>query len=232
MEAASGPESSVCFDSITKRTHGSGLHRQLTGCIRIAVVALIAFATIQSVKADSVTWLINDVVFASGQTATGSFTLQNGDLTDWKIQLTGGSNPVLTNVTFAPGGSCIAFCGELYDATTPPPAKSQLALRTPLASDNTFSELLLGFDNSTVSQLASHNASIIGIPFAEVFDGFQVSGTTVGFLTSESLSNSATSASIILTPEPATAALLSMAFAILVFSRPRFRHQISRAALL
>jgi hypothetical protein len=220
----SGPESPLFLNPIAKRTYDVSRHRRLSGFVRIAVVAIIAFGTMGILKADStVTWTLNSVVFASGQTASGSFTLQNGTLTDWDVQLTGGTNPVLTNITFRPGGSCVSFCGELYDTTTPYPTQSGFDVRTALAPDNTFFELNLYFNNATVSGLASPNTSTIGVnPFSAISDDLLLSGITVTDLSNDALNKSATSASIILTPEPATPALFSIAFAILfVFTNAR-----------
>ncbi len=102
---AGWPESSVFLNRITKRTGDLSRSRRLRGFVRIAAFATAALATIRTVKADSIaTWSLNDVVFASGETASGSFTLQNGNLTDWDIQVTGGTNPLLTNITFQPDG--------------------------------------------------------------------------------------------------------------------------------
>ncbi len=88
-----------------------------------------------------------DITFASGQSATGSFSIDQaaGTLSDWKIQVSGGSNPSLTNLSFLPGANCVVFCGELFDAGNVP-SPSGLDVRTGLMPDNTFFELNLYFN--------------------------------------------------------------------------------------
>jgi len=206
----------------TYRTPGEASRFPLKWTIRF-LVAFFALAAVQPVKADSVTWDLQNLVFASGQVATGSFTVQNGNLTNWDIQISGGTDPALTNVTFVPGTSCVAFCGELFSTTTPPPTQSGLDVRTPLASNNTFLELVLYFNNVPLSDLSNPNVSTIAVNSQSAIEsGLLVSPNLVEGLGMNDLSPSATSASIVAVDEPPALALFCFALAALfVFVNPR-----------
>ncbi len=113
----------------------------LTAIFRVAL-GVTVIAAIPRADAEPIqSWILQDVVFASGQSAVGSFAVQGG-LMDWNIQLIGGTDPTLTNLNFQPGGDCVVFCGELFDVGVYEPAPSGLDVRTPLAPDDTFFELV------------------------------------------------------------------------------------------
>jgi len=99
-----------------------------------------------NIQASSITWTLQDVIFASGQTASGTFIVDQEleTMIDWEIRITGGDSPILTNIVFRPGGTCVAFCGSLR-AVDFFGAQSGMFVRTALAPDNTMFELNLYF---------------------------------------------------------------------------------------
>jgi hypothetical protein len=163
-------------------------------------LAILAVLTVSHAAAYPVlTWNLQDVVFASGETAQGSFTLQGWDLLDWNIRVSGGTNPVLTNFSFQPGTDCLVFCGLV------------LSFRTALAPDQTFHSL----------NLYLYDPNDISAPYSELFSGDLstvrlnsnsdlsydrlIDPTTVGSLAFDDLAATATDARVELAPEPVTA---------------------------
>src|SRR6266576_1311502 len=87
-----------------KWSAATAIHKQhckhvLTAIFR-AALAVTAIAAISRADAEPIlSWGFRDVIFASGQSAVGSFTVQ-GRLTDWNIQVIGGTDRALTNISF------------------------------------------------------------------------------------------------------------------------------------
>jgi hypothetical protein len=173
-----------------------------------AIVALGIGLNMIASRADAaplVTWTLQDVIFASGQTANGGFTLDQvaETLVDWNIQLTGGTNPTLTNLSFLPGGSCVVSCGRFLVAGAPISASSTLDLRTTLAPDNTFFEFVLFLDaerneliHPTVTEIHVNTES--AIDFALLLNP----GTVHQDLGMDKISATAINPRIVTTPEP------------------------------
>ena len=71
----------------------------------------------------TITWTLQNVTpFVSGQTATGSFTLdqQLREVIDWSIMVTGGTKPSLTNLNFSTTEiGCVAFCVGIFPGIDP-----------------------------------------------------------------------------------------------------------------
>jgi hypothetical protein len=171
------------------------LARKFTLALGIQAVLTVSHAAAYPI----LTWNLRDVVFASGETAQGSFTLQGPDLLDWNIQVSGGTNPVLTNFSFQPGADCLVFCGQV------------LSFRTALAPDQTFHSL----------NLYLYDPNAISAPYSELYSGdlstvrlnsnsdlsFErvIDPTTVEGLASDALAASATDARLEVAPEPVTA---------------------------
>ncbi|HEY6414275.1 MAG TPA: hypothetical protein VIX42_11350 [Edaphobacter sp.] len=190
-----------------KWSAATAIHKQrkhvLTAVFR-AALAVTAIVAIPRADAEPIlSWGFQDVIFSSGQSAVGSFTVQ-GSLTDWNIQLIGGTDPAMTNLSFQPGGDCVVFCGELLDEGGGPPSPSSLDVRTPLASDNTFFELVVYF-NAPFTDLFDPATAQIGVNSASsIFYEKLINPSTVGLLKVDELSTSAADARVVLTPEPAS----------------------------
>jgi hypothetical protein len=167
-------------------------------------LGILAVLTVSSANAYPIlTWNLEDVVFASGETATGSFTLQGPNLLSWNIQVSGGTNAALTNFSLVPNAACLIFCGEV------------LSFRTALAPDQTEHALnLYLFDPNAItapySELYSGVPSTVRLnPDTDVFYEQLTSPTILSELASDNLAASATDARLELAPEPVPA-LLSM----------------------
>jgi hypothetical protein len=190
----------------------TAIHKQrkhlLTAIFR-AALAIAAIAAIPRAAAEPIlSWGFQDVIFSAGQATVGSFAVQGGGLTDWNIQLIGGTDPTMTNLNFQPGGNCVVFCGELFGPTEV--GASGMDVRTPLASDNTFFELVLYF-NSPLADLFDPATAQIGINGASQIDYEKlINPTTVEFLKGDSLSTTATDAHVSLIPEPASLLLFAV----------------------
>ena len=184
----------------------------------------LAVATIAGLsRADAasiVTWAFQGVTFSAGQTLTGTFTVDQdlGTLTDWNMQVSGGTNPALTDLSFKPGGGCVVFCGELTPTGTPAP--SQIDVRTPLAPDNTFFELNLYFD-LPLSEILHPAVSEIGIfdlgGAGDIDYEILTNPKVVSDLQRNSLSSTG-NPRVVLTPEPALLSLFTIGSAVLVIS--------------
>jgi hypothetical protein len=188
-----------------------------------AVLVLTAIAAIPQADAEPIlTWSLQDVTFASGQSAVGTFTIQGGALTDWNIQLTGGTDPTLTNLHFQPGGNCVVFCGELFNVVVYEPAPAGLDVRTPLASNGTFFELVVYFNAPfsdlfapPTSQIAINSAS--GISYEKLLNP-----STVGLIKNDELSPTDANERVVLTPEPASLFLFAVgSFQLAILARYR-----------
>jgi hypothetical protein len=147
------------------------------------------------------TYDLRDVVFASGETAKGSFTLQGFNLLDWNIQVSGGTNPVLTNLSFQPDANCLIFCGVV------------LSFRTAFAPDQTFNSLnLYLYDPNDItasySELFSGDLSTVRLNSdSDLSQDQLINPTTVDSPAFETLAATATNARLELAPEPVTALL-------------------------
>ena len=193
-----------------------------------AALAVTAIAATSRADAEPILlWGLQDVIFSSGQSAVGSFTVQ-GSLTDWNIHVIGGTDPTLTDITFQPGGNCVVFCGELISAGTPQP--SVLDVRTPLASDNTFFELVLFLDapladlfNPATAQIEVHSASSIDYALL-------LNPTTVQLLKRNERSSTTAYVRVAPVPEPASLFLFAVGSAPLaILATYRLFRRISPA---
>jgi hypothetical protein len=187
---------------------------------KVACLAAIAalFGTVQASAATVLTWTLEDITFASGQSATGSFSIDQaaGTLSDWKIQVSGGSNPSLTNLSFLPGANCVVFCGELFDAGNVP-SPSGLDVRTGLMPDNTFFELNLYFNAPLSAVLQPGRAAITVNGGSHLDRALLVDPNTVMGLESDALDNAGGDARVIANlsaaPEPSSGLLLILGIA-------------------
>ncbi len=198
-----------------------------------AVLQILAIGlTCASARASVVTWMLQDVApFASGQTATGFFSIDQtaGAVVDWNIQVTGGTNPVLTNLTFRSGQSCLAFCVSPFLLVSE--NITGLEFRTPVEPDNTFNEFHIGVLGS-VNALTYPSTQALGLSttlFAtDVEESVRLSPTIVGSVQRDFLSPTATSARITtsVVPEPRyTAGVGAVLFALLLMKSMRARRR-------
>ncbi len=190
---------------------------------KVGCFAMIAalFGIVQPNEASVLTWTLEDITFASGQSATGSFSIDQtaGKLSDWNIQVSGGSNPSLTNISFLPGANCVVFCGELFDAGHVP-SPSGLDVRTGLMPDNTFFELNIYF-NAPLSEVLQPGVAAIPVNGGSHLDlALLVDPNTVQGLQSDALDNAAGDARVIsnlsAAPEPSPQLLLILGIAGMV----------------
>lgn len=172
-----------------------------------AIAACIMGPGSRAKAASILTWTLQSVTFASGEIATGSFSVDPalGTLTDWDVRITGGSRPALTNIILRPGGACVVFCGRLFTGT---PAPAGLDLRTPLASDQTFFEMPLYFDAPLTSLLHPAATPIAVNAASSIQHAELLNPTTVRILETDNLSSAAINPRLTLVPEPASFFLL------------------------
>jgi hypothetical protein len=90
--------------------HKGRHNRVLTAIVRLGIAVAIIASLARANAASILIWTLQDVTFTSGQKASGTFTIDQGlgTITDWLIQISGGNNPALTNLSFSPGGICVA----------------------------------------------------------------------------------------------------------------------------
>lgn len=130
-------------------------------CVQLFAIGLTATAA----HATSVTWTLQDLgPFASGQTASGFFTIDQslGVVTDFDIRIAGGSNPLLTNLTFVPAAGCPAFCASPILPFHGAADETGIQFRTPTAAGNEFNEFTIGF-RSSVTELISGRPSELAV---------------------------------------------------------------------
>jgi hypothetical protein len=207
----------MCF-----RRLAAGISKKCRSRVATAVavfgIVSIANAGIFQPAADPtsvLTWTLQDITFASGQGGFGSFSIDQGlgVLTDWNIQIVGGSDPVLTNISFLPGANCVVFCSELFDAAGIP-SPSGLDVRTGLAPDNTFYELVLYF-NAPLSEVIHPDTTAITVNMASaIYFELLVDPTTVQFLRGDHLSSTADNARVVTAPAPVPEPRSSFLFAV------------------
>ena len=121
------------------------MRRLVSSLLAIMGIAVVAAAA--EANASNITWFLSNVTpFASGQTASGFFTVdqESGKVVDWNITVTGGSKPALTNLKFVTNMiGCVAFCVSGINFI-PEGSGTTIQFRTPLASDNTIEDFTLG----------------------------------------------------------------------------------------
>ncbi len=159
----------------------------LFSALTTSLILSSGFITDSARASSLITWNLQDVTpFESGQTLSGYFTFDQNqeNLVDWNIKLTGGTDPILTNVIFnndLNNQDCLIFCFRITQAEFS--QGSIIVFRTPLASNNTqfeldlyleasINQLLFPESNSEflVSSLTSNNfGEITNIQFEEYF---------------------------------------------------------------
>jgi hypothetical protein len=195
----------------------------------ILVFGLLTLGQIASVKASTITWTLENVTpFASGQTATGFFTVEQqlrnttedidlAPVVDWNIMLTGGSNPGLTNLDFSTTNTgCVAFCVRLDRGSSP--SLTNIQFRTPLAPDNTIYEFNLGISGSpsevifpSISELALRSGGVMTGTFVD--KALFIPPNTLAFIDGDNLLASA-NANIVTASVPEPGSLICFVSAL------------------
>jgi hypothetical protein len=208
----------------------TAIHKQrkhVLTAIFSAALAVIAIVDIPRADAEPISWDLQHVIFSFGQSAMGSFTVQGGELTDWNIQLIGGTDPNLTNGSFLPKQDCVAFCGELLDVGI---GESGIDVRTPLASDDTILELEVFFDTPLANLFDPARAKIAVNGASTIYYEKLINPSTLELLKSDTLRFGA-NASVTLTPESAATPEPASLFLFAVGSAPLailVRHRLFR----
>jgi hypothetical protein len=207
-----------------KLSAATAIHKQrkhLLMAIFRAALAVAAIVAIPRATAEPIlTWSFQDAQFFAGQFAVGTFTVQGGGLTDWNVQMLGGKDPSMTNISFQPGGNCVIWCGKLLDQDGGGPGFFALDLRTSLTSDNKFFQLVVYF-NSPLANLFDPATPPIVINRASGLSYEELLNTgPIGFLKGDTLSSRTLDARIVLSPEPASTPETASLFLFAIGSAP------------
>jgi hypothetical protein len=146
----------------------------------LAIVGITVLAAAADADVSKITWFLANVTpFASGQTASGFFTVdqESGRVVDWNITVTGGSKPALTDLKFVTNViGCVAFCAGIFGGEAPGSITGHTVIqfRTPLSPVSTIDSLTLGI-SALRSEVFFPTSPQLVLRTGDMLDGTNVS---------------------------------------------------------
>lgn len=126
----------------TRKGTTTSMRLRIKGALITAVVLVCT-----SYAAADVLWTLNNVTFADGGTATGSFTLDpGGNFTVWNIVISGGNTAAFPPITYSMGEPKFNTPGYVAFADTPFDRYTLLFFAGPLSNAGGIVPLTAGLD--------------------------------------------------------------------------------------
>jgi hypothetical protein len=134
---------------------------QIKGTLLAALVLLCA----TSYASADVVWTLNNVTFADGGTATGSFTLNpSGSFVNWNIIISGGDTSTFPPVTYTTGEPGFNTPGYVAFADTPFDRYTLLFFSGPLTNAGGMVPLTAGLDCNVGPCRVEASGQLDGVP--------------------------------------------------------------------
>lgn len=209
------------------------IRKLLSGSVTAVFIGLGVVAA--NAQAALITWTLDGVSpFEFGESARGWATLDQTTIQTaplgptpvarWHIEITGGTNPQIPTIAFNDTDSgCLVACARLFKDSFD---VSSINFRTPLATDNTYYEFVLGIEAGVNALIfpTSEEQTVLSTSMYEASTNIQYNQyhPSENFVSSITGSNLTSDGRVFVTaaiPEPATVELLVVGLAVMSFLR-------------